>query len=73
MPQSLLELRFADMRTGLLSEVVDVFTAAPREQNGFSSRVQSVDQLHIAKSSKEPEVKKDDEEEEGAEPEISLT
>ena len=72
-PQYATELRFADTHTAILSEVVDVFTAVPKEQNGFSSRVQSVDQLHIAKSSKGPEVKDDDEREEGGEPEISFT
>ena len=36
----------------MYSEVVDVFTSVPPDQSGFGSRVQSVDQLHIADAAK---------------------
>ena len=58
----------------MLSEVVDVFTSVPRDQNGFHSRVQSVDQLHIAKSSKVAgDKERQNDREDPTEPEIIFT
>ena len=60
------------------SEVVDVFTSAPPDQNGFGSRVQSVDQLHIANSAKRTgedteQANKEKENEQNDEPDVSVT